>query len=339
MLQFKLEDEEGRQAALERYDISEPRIEPFERITSLVKAVLGVPMCAVTFIDGDRQRIHTRQGFDVAETPRSASFCQHTIASTGPLVVPDARRDLRFSDNPFVTEGTLSSYLGVPLTTPDGYNLGALCAMDTVARQFDPAEIELLARFAALVVEELELRTIARYDALTGAVTRRTFVEESKRVIDRFARYARPGALLLFDIDHFKSINDTFGHPAGDDVLRRVAQVAEETLRPSDMLGRIGGEEFGILLPETERADARACAERLRQAIASLHMPELSGRGISASFGLSCLSGFVGSPEGWIAEADAALYMAKRSGRNRCVDAGALDEAPGPVAQELSWEI
>jgi diguanylate cyclase (GGDEF)-like protein len=340
MIHSKLEDEAGRQAALERYDVSEQRIEPFERITALVKAVLGVPMAAVTFIDGDRQRIHTRQGFDLEETSRSESFCTHTIAMSEPLVVSDARTDPRFSENPLVLSGTLTSYLGVPLTTPDGYNLGALCALDTVSRTFGPKDVEMLARFAGLVVDELELRTIALEDAMTGALTRRAFVEGAACAIDRFDRYSRPGALVLFDIDHFKSINDTFGHPVGDEVLRQVADAARGILRPSDLLGRLGGEEFGVLLPETDRSSALVCAERLRAAISSLTLPKLDGRIVSASFGVSGLTGLVRNPEAWLAEADAALYIAKRSGRNCCVDASeAALQRPQPESDAFNYEI
>ncbi|WP_156840241.1 GGDEF domain-containing protein [Novosphingobium aquimarinum] len=337
MMHMKLDDEAGRQAALDRYDLAEKRIEPFERITALVKTVLGVPMAAVTFIDGDRQRIHTRQGFDLEETSRSDSFCTHTIAMSDPLVVPDATIDPRFSENPLVLDGTLASYLGVPLTTPDGYNLGALCALDTVVRTFRHQDVEILSRFAALVVDELELRTIARQDALTGVLTRRAFVEGVTRAIDRFGRYGRPAALVLFDIDHFKSINDNFGHPVGDEVLRQVASAARAMLRPSDILGRLGGEEFGVLLPETDRASSLACAERLRGAIGSLELPQLNGGMVSASFGTSSLSGLVRRAEAWLAEADAALYIAKRSGRNRCIDAD--DAADAARAADASMQL
>lgn len=339
MIHMKLDDEAGRQAALERYDLSEKRIEPFERITALVKAVLGVPMAAVTFIDGDLQRIHTREGFDLEETSRSDSFCTHTIAMSEPLVVDDARIDPRFSDNPLVRSGALTSSLGVPLTTPDGYNLGALCALDTVSRQFCTEDAEMLARFAGLVVDELELRTIARLDALTGTLTRRAFVEGATRAIDRFGRYARPASLLLFDIDHFKSINDSFGHPIGDEVLRQVADVAKSMLRPSDLLGRLGGEEFGVLLPETDTAAGVVLAERIRGAIRKLEMPDLNGRLVSASFGISGLSGIVRSAEGWLAEADAALYIAKRSGRDRCIDANRAATAAKAQPEAISYDV
>jgi diguanylate cyclase (GGDEF)-like protein len=325
MLAATLADEAGRQSALHRYDLPEDgQDRPFARITALVRTVLGVPMCAITFIEADRQLLRARQGMTLGETSRDDAFCDHTIRSFDPMVIPDAMLDQRFAEHRLVLNGTVRAYAGVPLTTSDGYNLGALCVIDDQARQFLPADVELLQRFAALVMSELEWRKIAHEDALTGTMTRRAFMEECRRAIAHHARYERRAALIVFDIDHFKSINDTFGHPAGDDVLRAVAAACSAALRPSDSFGRIGGEEFAVLLPETDRAAALACAERLRAAVAGVSVDACRDRPITASFGVCSLRQEMRSEEQWVAEADAALYMAKRGGRNRCIESETL---------------
>lgn len=156
MRDHQLFDEPSRIAALERYEILDtPAEAAFDRITSLVRKLLGVPISAVSLIDRDRQWFKSHPGLDESETPRGIAFCDHAIRSRDPLVVPDASRDARFRDNPLVTgDPNIASYAGVPLETPDGYNIGTLCAIDVRARSFDPAQIEILRDLAGLVVEQ-----------------------------------------------------------------------------------------------------------------------------------------------------------------------------------------
>lgn len=316
----KLSDEEGRLAALERYCVLDSAPEQsFDRITALVKAVLGAPICAVSLIDRNRQWFKSIKGHDAAETPRDVAFCAHTILAREPLVVPDAAADPRFAGSALVTGAPfVRAYAGVPLTSPDGYNLGALCVKDTRPRAFGPSEVEILRHFAALVVNELELRTLAREDDLTGALTRRAMTAAMEQELTRIRRYGRSGALILFDLDHFKAINDGFGHPVGDQVLKAAGHCCAMHLRPSDSFGRMGGEEFAVLLPETGLDEARGCAERLRRALENGRVCDPRVR-FTASFGLAVCDEGIDSVDQWLAEADAALYAAKRSGRNRCV--------------------
>lgn len=315
----RLTDETARQIALERYDVLDsPPERGFERITQLVRTILGVPMAAVSLIDKDRQWFKAHDGIDVDETPRDVAFCDHTIRQRTPFVVPDAQADARFSANPLVTDGPhIRSYAGVPLTTPDGYNIGSLCAIDTAPRDYDPAQLEILRGLAELVIEQLELRRIAERDHLTGALTRRAFIVEMNRAIALHARHGRPASLVLFDIDRFKVINDTHGHPAGDSVIRAVVTLGAAHMRPSDVIGRIGGEEFAILMPETHAEAAAIAADRLRAALAAAEIDHDPTLRATASFGVSELAASRASSDAWLAAADAALYAAKRAGRNR----------------------
>jgi diguanylate cyclase (GGDEF)-like protein len=313
-----LDDEPGRLAALGRAMILDTGPEvPFDKITTLVQTVLNVPIALVSLVDRDRQWLKSRQGLDVQQTPREVSFCTHTIRQAEPMIVPDALLDPRFATNPLVLGVPfIRSYAGVPLRSPDGYNLGSLCAIDVVPRQFQPTQIAVLASFADLVIDEIELRLIARSDFLTGALTRRAFVAELDRALSRHARSGERCALVAIDIDRFKRINDTLGHAAGDTVLKAVATCCASLKRAEDSLGRIGGEEFCMLLPGADTLQAARAAERLRQAIAALTFPDHPGLQVTASFGIAPLTPNT-TASAWMAHADEALYAAKESGRNR----------------------
>lgn len=316
----KLFDERGRLAALDRYSILDTQPEAqFDKITALVRTVLNVPVAAVSIIAHDRQWLKSRQGLPVCESPRDVSFCTHTIERREPMVVADATLHPLFSGNPYVTGAPfIRSYLGIPLSSADGYNLGALCAIDMHPRSFSDAEIRIMTNFAALVMDEMELRMIAQSDFLTGALTRRAFVAEMDRAWSRFGRQGESAALLLFDLDHFKTINDRWGHPAGDAALRAVAACCTGQLRSGDAFGRVGGEEFAILLGNTDTREAIMTADRIRRSIAALHVDSLPDVTVTVSIGIASVTSQVSSLDEWLARADAAMYYAKQSGRNRC---------------------
>jgi len=156
-------------------------------------------------------------------------------------------------------------------------------------------------------------------DALTGAYNRRTLFDLGEREAKRAEREGRPLALVILDLDHFKRINDTHGHPTGDAVLRQFAEIARAYLRKSDLLVRFGGEEFCVLLPGEDEAGAHAVADRIRAAVESAAIPvgDTAIR-VTSSAGVASIlpSGERGLP--WlIRAADDALYRAKNGGRNR----------------------
>lgn len=165
---------------------------------------------------------------------------------------------------------------------------------------------------------EAELRRWATTDSLTGMANRRHFLEQCEREMERARRYERPLTVAIFDVDLFKRINDGFGHAVGDEVLRAIAATTAAILRDSDLSGRLGGEEFGLLLPETDLAGALDLAERLRFAVATTQVSS-GGRPLSAtiSIGVAAMSGDDISVDTLFARADAALYRAKNAGRDR----------------------
>jgi diguanylate cyclase (GGDEF)-like protein len=159
-------------------------------------------------------------------------------------------------------------------------------------------------------------RTAASTDPLTGMFNRRGFAEATSRVIEREANAGRPVTVLIFDIDHFKSINDRFGHPAGDEILKLFATVVVNTLRISDLSGRIGGEEFAALLP-CSLEEGVIAAERVREAFADSGI-EVEEGPVDTTVSIGVAGGPAGTElEVLLAAADTALYQAKRSGRNR----------------------
>jgi diguanylate cyclase (GGDEF)-like protein len=180
-----------------------------------------------------------------------------------------------------------------------------------------------LASQASIALENARLHhTIqqqATTDDLTGLVNRRRFLEALDGEIVRAEALGTPVSIVLVDLDHFKLVNDRFGHQAGDDVLRQFASRALAHLRDVDVAGRLGGEEFAVVVPETNAAGAAAAAERLRQSLAALPLPAGAESAlVTASFGVAeRVPGEGGSD--LLRRADAALYQAKREGRNRVV--------------------
>jgi diguanylate cyclase (GGDEF)-like protein len=159
---------------------------------------------------------------------------------------------------------------------------------------------------------------LARSDELTGLNNRRAFFHDGEQVLSQAKRYNHPLSLIMLDIDHFKQVNDTYGHAAGDDVLETLADILRKEAREADILGRLGGEEFALILPETALPDAHAMAERLRAELENTTINSAKG-GIraTASFGLSTLTSEQISLDELINRADDALYQAKKNGRNR----------------------
>ncbi|RAU22983.1 hypothetical protein CU669_06295 [Paramagnetospirillum kuznetsovii] len=169
---------------------------------------------------------------------------------------------------------------------------------------------------------EAELRRMATTDVLTGVYNRRHFMTIIGTEVERAHRHPRPVTALMLDIDHFKRINDTFGHPLGDEAIKAMANACQDAIRTVDALGRLGGEEFAIVLPDTDLAAAMVVAERIRAAVMAISIA--TGKGVvefTTSIGVAQLCDDDGNAEGLLSRADAALYAAKNGGRNKVVAA------------------
>ncbi len=333
-------NEVQRQQSLESLNILETAIEErFERVTRLAARLIGVPIASITMIDGGRQWFKSIQGLDATETSREVSFCGHTILGNGPLVVEDATKDERFSDNPLVTGAPhIRFYAGYPVHSPDGQNIGSLCVIDRQPRTLTPSQMEDLIDLAAMVDMEIQSKQMAvaqmRMNEELAAAKRAVLVDPLTRLWNRaggeefLARQHQLAVqnrekfcIAMLDIDYFKKINDTYGHSVGDEVLREVARRILRSIRNEDFACRMGGEEFLLVIADPLATDALQVAQRVRETVRGTPI-ESEGHSITVtlSMGLAYFDpAALVAPAEVIRLADAGLYRAKETGRDRII--------------------
>lgn len=332
--------------------LDSPLEERFERIARLAQRSLAVPISAISLLDADRQWFKSIQGLNVSETSRAVSFCGHTILQNEVMIVPDARLDARFSDNPLVTEAPrIVFYAGCPIRASDGSKIASLCIIDQQPRSLSHEEIQVLRDLATLAENEFasamqsgaqqeliseveESRRQAQVDSLTRIWNRASVFEILHAEIGRAHRARRGAGVVMVDIDHFKAINDTHGHAAGDEVLRQAAKRMLGAIREVDALGRYGGEEFIVVLGECGGLDgARLVAERIRERVAEgPFVTDFGSIPVTVSLGVAFSESVANlDVEALVRAADLELYRAKRGGRNR-VEACRFD----PITSNLA---
>jgi diguanylate cyclase (GGDEF)-like protein len=226
---------------------------------------------------------------------------------------------------PLRAEGNASAGLALPLGTGVGLSVvGVLEVRSPAVPTEDLVDaLETLASHAATALtaarlhREVELRS--ETDPLTRVSNRRRLESDLKSEVARSLRYGHPLSLVMVDIDHFKAVNDDFGHQTGDEVLKQVAAALTADRRETDSVYRFGGEEFSVLLRETDAVGAAEVAERLRLGIPRSVAQVNIGREVTASLGVATVGGRVVSSEQLVASADKALYQAKKRGRNRVI--------------------
>jgi diguanylate cyclase (GGDEF)-like protein len=315
-------NESQRLAALRSYEILDTACEDaFDEIAWMAAAITGRPMALVSLVDGERQWFKARYGLAVSETPREHAFCGYAILGDGPLLVADATRDPRFSDNPLVTGPPgLRAYAGMPLVNPEGYRLGTLCVLDRAPGELSGVQRQHLAGLARTVVTTLELhramrrvRRLALTDGLTGLANRPGMMDALQRAIARQRRQDVGFTLVYLDLDGFKAVNDRHGHAAGDAVLREVAAVLQELVRRDDLPARLGGDEFAVLMENAQRAGGAEAAERLRAGLAG----RLAATGVTASVGAVQFLEPPPDADAALSRADTLMYLAKQAGKDR----------------------
>lgn len=334
-------DENARLSELRKYAVLDtPPEAAFDDVVKLASSICDTPIALVTLIDESRQWFKARVGMDRQETPRELAFCAHAILQPDDVFeVSDASLDARFADNGLVTgEPDIRFYAGAPLVSANGHALGTLCVIDREPRTLSAEHRQALSTLARTVVTQLELRRVgnelvaanehlrvlALVDPLTGLANRRALDLRLEDEIARARRHDAPLAMLMLDIDHFKSYNDEFGHLLGDEALCCFAEILKMGNRVSDMVARYGGEEFVIVLPETTEEGARLLAERFRECVEEANFP---ARHMTVSIGLAIWHPRFDRSEDFLDAADQALYAAKRGGRNR-VEVAAEPLAP-----------
>jgi len=261
-------NEDDRLQALRSLDVLDtPAEERFDQLTRMAKRLFRVPIAVVSLVDANRVWFKSCIGLGGSASSRDDSFCGHTILGDGILVIPDATKDIRFADNPFVlTDPCFRFYAGFPLTVR-GYKLGTLCVIDIEPRNFDAEDVAALKDLAAMVERELTAVQMATVDELTNISNRRGFMTLANKMLHLCARQYIPAALAFFDLDNFKFINDQFGHEEGDRALLTFAEQMMASIRVSDTLARLGGDEFVVLLANTTKPQAEALTERFKQSL------------------------------------------------------------------------
>lgn len=308
-------NEQERLAALHFLNLLDTRPEErFDRLTRMARRLFSVSIATVTLVDTDRQWFKAREGVALPETPRDISFCGHAILTDEILLVPDAREDKRFFDNPLVTGApNIRFYAGCPLNV-GGYNVGTLCVIDAEPREFGEEEMQLLKDLALMAEEELTAVQQATTDHLTGISNRRGFETLAEHALTVSKRLSRPATLLYFDLNHFKQLNDTEGHAAGDRALKTFAEGLLTVFRASDVIGRLGGDEFAVLLTGTAKGTTAQTLARLKDWLRANRGD--TGRVLEFSVGETGYEpGRHGSMAALMAEADAAMYEQKKAGR------------------------
>ncbi len=288
--------------------------ERFDRLTRMAKRMFGVPISLVSLVDDNRQWFKSKEGLEADETSRDISFCGHAILGEEAFIVPDARTDERFKDNPLVVgEPNIRFYAGCPLRVSNGSKLGTLCLIDREPRELDEDDQQLLQDLATMAEQEIAAIQLATLDELTLISNRRGFITLAEHALQVSRRKNWPATLLLFDLNKFKPINDTFGHAEGDRALISFANVMRKTFRDSDVFARIGGDEFAALLTDTDESAVATVLKRFADEIETINHAEKRGYDIRYSVGsVSFPAGSVVNIDSMMAEADARMYENKR---------------------------
>ncbi len=291
------------------------------------RQVISYDSISVQLLESDRLRIIGASGW-----PEDFPVMKHEIflkdrtpngevLESGKAMIIN---DLSGYDAKYLTlmkEG-ISSWMGVPLVA-EGKVLGLLSCNKIPPDSFSEEELHLaggIAGFIAIALRNAlqhdEIKKLAITDSLTGLRTRRWFYEHGEQLLDLSKRYDRKVAVMMLDLDHFKRVNDEYGHKAGDDVLVEVGRILMENSRRSDLACRYGGEEFALMLPETETEGAEVIAERIRVGVENLKIPGIN-RTLTISIGISyCSHRSDEKIDQLLDTADKALYSAKSRGRN-----------------------
>lgn len=304
------------------------------KLCGLILSSFPVDHVAVLLLDGDQVAFRAHEGkltprVQLGELlPASSGLCGRALREKRPVVANDVRQ---VSDYIPGFDETVSE-LCLPLIA-GGEAVGVLALESAQAGAFQPEDIqplESVADICGIAIKNAEyvrhISQMAFLDGLTGIFNRRHFEAKICDEVERSIRYGGRWSVIMIDIDHFKRVNDEFGHLLGDEVLRQVGQIFAQHIRKPDILCRYGGEEFAILLPSTRGEAAVAVADKLRRLVEEYQFPGVPRR-VTISAGVADFGAHGSSRDDLVQAADEALYQAKQGGRNRVVAAAAREDA------------
>lgn len=285
----KPKNEEARLDTLRSLNILDSvREERFDRLTRLARRMFNVPIAIVSIVDAEREWFKSSLGVDLKETSREFSFSGHAILGDDLLVVPDTTKDERFHDNPLVINTpNIRFYAGYPITARNGTKLGTFAIMDHQPRDLSENERDLLCDLAGMVEQEITAAQHETIDELTMLSNRHGFELLAERALKVCKRSDAPATLLFFNLKNFREVNDRFGYAEGDRGLVAFSTILIEIFRESDVIGRIGGDEFVVLLTNAAKTDSPDVLARLAEALSDYN--RLSRRGYSISYSVEAV--------------------------------------------------
>lgn len=305
------ENETERLATLYKLHILETEQEErFDRVTRIACKLFEVPISVISFLEAERQWMKSTQGLAIKQAPRKTSFCGHVILSNKIMVVEDATQDIRFHDNPFVIGPPyFRFYLGCPLKIKT-HNIGVICLIDDKPRPIMEVDQDVVYDLAQMVEMELESLHLAITDELTGLTNRRGFLKLASHLFHKCQQENKEFALLFFDLDKFKHINDKFGHAEGDKVLKVFSNSLLQNFRCYDVIARLGGDEFCVFCTGLNQQDVTGIVNRLQASLKSLQVKDYT-----IEFSVGCVQynqKVHQSLEDMLALADSEMYVVKK---------------------------
>lgn len=326
----KSPNEESRLAAVNKVKLmGTPAEERFDQITRLAREQFGVPMVALDIVGEELAWLKSVQGFDGIEGLRRDSYCHYTVLTEGACLVKDARIDPRVMDSALAHNWV--AYAGVPLHF-DGERVGVLCIGDYKPRTFDSDQMEALSHLALQAEHELEVSALSEsqlslassnveldkknnIDILTHLWNRQAILDIARTEL-RQASGEQPMAFVIIDIDNFKQLNESYGQSAGDQVLRSVSERLRKAVRPMDAIGRLGNDEYIVILANIHMNEALQLCNKICAEIANepIHFENNTIQPTS-SIGYTMSNGF-DDIESLLNRSEQALYQAKLHGGN-----------------------
>lgn len=314
-----------------------PLEERFERLTRLARRALGMPVAAIMLLNDGKQWFKSIAGWNVSELAQDMTLCEWTLDERRIHVVADMAADPRTARHPFVVgPPNLRFYAGFPLYDRDDVPNGSFCVLDRKPRALSPVDERTFLDLAELAQQELRADDLTKAGAALGAklsVARREAMIDPltrlwnrrganvllKAALERADRERLTLGVAVLDLDNFKRINDTYGHQAGDELLRKIGARLVGAVRNQDLTFRLGGDEFLLLMIDTDEDAAKWIAERVRRAITDETIPTRVGElPASASVGLTMRGADERlTVEELLERADQALRRSKTDGRNR----------------------
>ena len=285
-----------------------------DAVVATLAIAIRVPMAVINVVTSNRQTYVSEIGLGVAFTTVEdrLSFCAQVVETGRALAIADSASHRTYAENPLVLSGHVGAYAGEPLVD-SGYVIGSVAIFDETPRDFSEDDLAILRHQTRLASAVLALRRAARADSLTGLPNRELLMDRLSHALAQSERQGRRVGVFFVDVDDFKSVNDHYGHAAGDRYLIELAQRIGRVIRPGDTLGRLGGDEF-VLVSEDLNSDdqVRALAERI---LATLQAPnvDLPEVPFQVSIGVALSTDSLTSAARLLARADTAMYRAKQS--------------------------